>query len=428
MAERVVLATLDFDERGALRGVKAVEQSIGSLQRQTDTTAGAFTQRMFSMRSAAQAFLGGFTLAGAIVGLKNFTTEIAKTDTAFLQFSESVKTANRAVQDFFRPFVHEALLMAANGINAIGSAFGQFFATFKSGYDALGAKGKAAFWTLTALLGGKTGSGFAKSMLGMGGDTRAEAPGDLYGPFGPGYGPQRPDTRYDLEGRPFAPAAQRIDEGVNIKEFGYIDELRRKIDELTGSKLHLDEALAAMPEGLKDYITTGAEEATPALRDLTAEFEAATAGAQAFGSAMASAMFQAGTSLKEAMGDAMMSLAQTMTAYALASLAIGAIASTPWGFAIFGPPAQYFHAAAVFGVAAAGAFAAASALGARRGGGAVGSSAGAAGGAAAAAPGGGNNYSIYVTVEGSSNPEMFGRRAALSIKRALADGAAGGSF
>jgi len=138
--------------------------------------------------------------------------------------------------------------------------------------------------------------------------------------------------------------------------------------------------------------------------------EAMTMGIEAMAAAMTEALVGGGKSFREAMADMMKSLAQMAFVYALWNLALGIMASTPWGAAIgLGPPSTYFKAAAAFGVVGVAAAGAARALGS----GAAASS-GSGGGAAtgqAIAAGGGNTY-LNVTFAGPTfgfNEAAFAR-------------------
>lgn len=77
MADQVVLAELKIDATGAVTGVASVTRGIDQLERKTGQLGeqsqkttnflGTLTGRMFNLRSAAVALLGGFTLAGVIL-------------------------------------------------------------------------------------------------------------------------------------------------------------------------------------------------------------------------------------------------------------------------------------------------------------------------------------------------------------------------
>ena len=89
MAERVVIAQLVIDETGVVRAIQQTKEQVDGLGKQTKTTADVFTARMFNMRSAAVAFLGVFTAAGVVYGLRNLAAEALKANTAFAPMASS---------------------------------------------------------------------------------------------------------------------------------------------------------------------------------------------------------------------------------------------------------------------------------------------------------------------------------------------------
>lgn len=130
MAGRVVLASVELDDLPALssqerlrRGFTVLEggasQTARTMSRDWqntgrvfDTSGTTITNRMFSMRTAAVALLGSFTVAGVILGMKRLVEEAAKGDEAFKsmsisagQFHEQLLKSIRALPGF-----HEALV------------------------------------------------------------------------------------------------------------------------------------------------------------------------------------------------------------------------------------------------------------------------------------------------------------------------------
>lgn len=87
---REVIADIDFGTSGTV-SLGNLGQGLKGLESQTVRTANVFTQRMFSMRMAATALIGSFSLAGVILGLKSFVIEIIKADAAFSAFSKSAE-------------------------------------------------------------------------------------------------------------------------------------------------------------------------------------------------------------------------------------------------------------------------------------------------------------------------------------------------
>jgi hypothetical protein len=120
MAERVVIAQISIDERGAVSALQNTTQQTRQLEAQTRTTADVFTSRMFSMRSAAQALLGSFTVAGGIYALQGLVREAIRADDRFLSLrvsAENVKTAlGQALVSILG--MNQALPETANKLNS----------------------------------------------------------------------------------------------------------------------------------------------------------------------------------------------------------------------------------------------------------------------------------------------------------------------
>lgn len=86
MADTLVLAELSIDSSGVVTGVAVAGGALDNLNRKTEDTGkksekasalmGALTGRMFSLRSAAVALLGSFTLAGLILQISNLTANL----------------------------------------------------------------------------------------------------------------------------------------------------------------------------------------------------------------------------------------------------------------------------------------------------------------------------------------------------------------
>lgn len=108
---RVVLAELDLEEGPLLEaqarsreGFVALEggasQSARRMSREWDRTGSLFVNRMFSMRQAMIALLGGFTIGGVILSLRNFAAEIVKSAEGFETFSRVSDDASRRLARF----------------------------------------------------------------------------------------------------------------------------------------------------------------------------------------------------------------------------------------------------------------------------------------------------------------------------------------
>lgn len=101
MAETLVLAELSIDSSGVVTGVGVVKDSLGQAEQVTDKfgrtvsrNAGfteKLTERMFSLRHAAVALIGSFSLAGIIFELKGFLEEVIKSDAAFEDLQKSAQ-------------------------------------------------------------------------------------------------------------------------------------------------------------------------------------------------------------------------------------------------------------------------------------------------------------------------------------------------
>lgn len=106
MAENVVLAQLSIDETGAVRAVTNLDVAQRALQASTNETATAFRnaktpasefenvggvmeRRLLSLRHAAIALFGSFTLAGAILEFKALVMGAAEMDSGFARLTAS---------------------------------------------------------------------------------------------------------------------------------------------------------------------------------------------------------------------------------------------------------------------------------------------------------------------------------------------------
>ena len=101
MAETLVLAELTIDSRGVVTGVRESTNAIAGFDKKltdlsgsTTRTSNVFAARMLNMRSAAQAFLGAFTIAGAVFALKNFAEAAIRANADFGKFASSFSKFN----------------------------------------------------------------------------------------------------------------------------------------------------------------------------------------------------------------------------------------------------------------------------------------------------------------------------------------------
>lgn len=99
MPDTLVLAELTIDSSGVVTGVGVVKDSLGQAEQATDKFGKTvsrntgftekLTERMFSLRHAAVALIGSFSLAGIIFELKGFLEEVIKSDAAFEDLQKS---------------------------------------------------------------------------------------------------------------------------------------------------------------------------------------------------------------------------------------------------------------------------------------------------------------------------------------------------
>lgn len=414
MGEELVLGRLTIDRQDIIRGFSEVDGSIDKsgrrlvdLERTTIRTSNAFTARMFSMRSAVVAFLGSITLAGTILEFKNFLGSVAALDPKMKELSETAARVGTAFQKMFAPIVRAGIVDATVKLSLFEDALSGIITGFQSKFRSMGAGEKAAFLTILTLLGGPAGVGAFGGVVGQGaggpgvgllpqergalrtGGAPFGGLGELNVPAAPG---ARPPSG------PFIPQAIRIPESLDTLGdlHAEIVDMFQPVEELALGFEDLSESMGQIRE--QDIGPVFEEEILPILDEAAAKLDIMTSAATAFGQAFSSALFEAGTSLKEALAEQLTALARAMTAYALTSVALGALASTPWGAAVLGPAPPYFKAAALFGIAAAGAYGVAAAFGGGRGG----NQRDAVGGTAVAAAGaGGGGRTININVNGS---------------------------
>jgi len=163
MAERVTVATLTIDEQGAVRSVNNLVGAEKKLDAQTKTTSDAFTARMFNMRSAAAAFLGGFTLAGAIFQLRELATAVITSSDAWAAYSKSADAAGKRTANLLADLlgITAALEGTTPWLNRLerlaGVAKGQNY------------QGPTAFGIIGTLLWGSNYNLFKQALEGVGG-------------------------------------------------------------------------------------------------------------------------------------------------------------------------------------------------------------------------------------------------------------------
>lgn len=425
--------------------MKATEAAVGSLEKQTATSADAITKRFFSMHQAAAAFLGAFTVGGGILAFKSFVGDIFEAQENFKTFSTSLSNAKQSVFQLAGEVL--GFNVALKDTSTILDNIRQVSEKAKTGSAGwLGILG-SALWGTTSL--GKLESLLHTTAAVL---DKANPPGEATGyNFGPNdartYGPQLPKGRYAAEGSPYAPLATKIALPPNladpIRDFGIaVDQSLIKARELGDYIGGREDGLPSMAEAFGEIWVedvTGKVQASISVfedmrQQLTAVnfvFDLLNQGISTFASILTNAFSGAGANFRQGMSEILKSVSQMAFVYALWNVALGIMASTGYGAAALqGTPHQFFMAAAKF--AAVGA---AAGLAARAGGHAGsegaggGSAAGASATGAASAPASGPSYSWSFNIEGNVlSQESFVRDLMLWSKRALADGAAGGAL
>jgi hypothetical protein len=143
--ETLVLAQLEIGTDGVVRGVATTGQAFDQLQRKTEDVGRAvarqarpldvLTRQMFSLRSAAVALLGGFTLAGGIRSIAQFVGEAVRGTPEFKAWEASTTVLKNslleAVQTIpgFRAGIKEAADMSLRMAAAFGVAREHWLAT-----------------------------------------------------------------------------------------------------------------------------------------------------------------------------------------------------------------------------------------------------------------------------------------------------------
>lgn len=431
MAERVVIATLDIDEQGAVRSVKAVEQQVGSLEKQTRTTADVFTARMFNMKNAATAFLGTFTIAGGVLAFKSFLTSIVESQENFKRFSETAAATQKS------------LFKMVGDMTGLNQALGDM-ATILERINAMNAgdsePGKLGI--LWKFLWGQTDIGRVEAIINR--VAQAAAVGTTQGPPAPagignyGYDPDAPQKARDAAAKTFAEQKQAILEGAqslsdynlaaleagklnrelyesSIMAASGFEKLDEKIEET-----NIDEEALVNPDKWQKFKTAFKDAINEMVPDLTlvgAAINSAQAAIDGMSSALIQGFKEGGLTFKKIISGILEAVGQMLIYLGSAAVIKG----------IF----TYNAAEAAAGAAAIAIGGAALALSSRWGAGSEGVAPGLGGNGFAASPaiaGGGNTYNITNIIEGSGNPDAVARSVVKYIKRATADGAGGGAI
>src|SRR5262245_55105216 len=142
MAETVTLAYVTIDESGAVKGYRTLADESEKSVRKVGEQANAFEHHLFSMRAAAAALLGGFSLAGLIIQVQSVATQAAEASENFGKVQQSV--------DEFR----KAIYSSTGPMNDLIGLFDSLINRLKGIYD--------SFQTLKSLL--QAGATFGQSI------------------------------------------------------------------------------------------------------------------------------------------------------------------------------------------------------------------------------------------------------------------------
>jgi hypothetical protein len=139
VGEELTLATITIDKDGVVRGVADMNRGLTQVERKFDDTSkaagrtaepfDALTHRMFNMRTAAAALLGGATLGGLILTISNLTSEIITNTGAWQEwkraFDDAIKSVTEGETKFDAAARHIAASSKAAGINSLFAIPGQ---------------------------------------------------------------------------------------------------------------------------------------------------------------------------------------------------------------------------------------------------------------------------------------------------------------
>lgn len=422
MAEVLSLASLTVDPSGVVLAGGVVRDTFGKTAAETrrfaETVKGAhgpvdaLTHRMFSLREAATAFLGAFTIGGGVLAFKSFVTGIYESSPAFHNLEEALKSTKSEFNDFARAALgaDQAVSDLAAVMNAVGHGI----------QEAKGATVAGGGLILKAMFGntpiGQVIEAFTLANQLLHGTAQAARAGALAEPP-PTPAQKLPEDLWTdiLRHTGTLPHfARRLDEQTEVGKEPFGDQWFENMGVAAQKVIEIGEGFETIAENASHVSESNLGPVTEDLKDLSAEMEVATSIAQAFGAGVSSALFEGGKSFKEAIGEQMMALSQMLTGLAVTELVLAAIGSTPWGAAMVGPAPKHLHNAAVAAAGAAATFALGSALGAHRGG-SVGFAGSGGGGDVLGAPGlGGGRAAPNVTiiVQGSmlgTSPDQLSR-------------------
>lgn len=344
---REVIADIDFDNTGSVR-LRGLEGDLGGLQSQTEKTANVFTHRMFNMRTAAMAFLGGFTVAGAILVFKGFVEDVAQGNKHFKELAASGKV-------FYETIL--GIVKDSPILSALFENIGKFIIIAASQLKVMATHWKEFF---TGALGDKEFSRMVDEQI----QKLIKRRNELMAPVKPQFLTVMTASwaEFNDAGKDAWKTWTNFRDLMNENSKIIVEDLAPIIDHLD----LLQEKLALVQEV-----------------------------GSAVGQALAQAFLEGGESLREALAKVLKQVAMSLFIKAGEYFALGLAALTPWGAATLGPAPMYFKAAGAFAAAGAAVGAFGIGVGGR---GAAHSGAGGASGQAATAGGPTYNISVYGAV------------------------------
>ena len=477
MADELVLARLSVDPTGVVSGLAtsdaAMRKGEVSLTK-LGTTAQTVTGKFFNMRGALLRLAGAFGVIGLVtslaVGLSRLVTDLITSTTWF-------KNLKDAVTDWWMELVkgEDALgrmarkmkdLTGGTGIKSVAESLDSLRELVTKRGELIGTMGSSDPLLMKAAVADVKQFNIAINesiaKLEKLGFTAKEISQLTGAAFTPGVSPAAAPSGGGKPGKTAAPAVDLWSVlGIPSpqefgRQFGVLQDAAALLrEQWHGGGMELQmylTGIANLKEGLEALqlpaeavaqimenfgftveeivssgdlheLSAGIDEVTQNLTFQMAQMEAFQAISSGFANAVASAFFDAGVGMKKAIASMLRDLARVFLIKSLENLAIGIMASTPWGAAMgLGPPAPYFKAAGLF----AGLAVAAGAAGAAIGGGGGRESAGVGGGGGGLAAGGQRGQTVTVVVHGSllgvGGEDALARDLARLINTAESDG------
>jgi hypothetical protein len=451
MAENISIATLTIDDSGIVSGVARASGAVGELDHEISRAGPAFVHHMLSMRAAAAAFLGAFSLAGLIVELSNLTTEVVKN-------SDAWKRLKTNVEDAYGQFVKMESMTStlARHLQAGEQAAGvmPLSEIMKKMSELTDAKSEAeqqlSKLRQTISFGGFTGTaegGAAETLVKARLDQITESMFKLQ--TASGLTVQQFDSLFGTNLQNATVRAQRLSEALGpldtvlhglpqkaIRVSEAFDDMKNPIrsswEEMDYGRhvvLQAGEAYAAFGDELDSVLETDFTPLHEHFKALSNEMLILQEVTQVAIPLLVNSLAQAGQSWKQAVGELLKAVANICFTMMAAHIAAAIGSTTFLGIALTGgTPTQHQHAAAAWGAAGVGAALLAGEFGkSAKGPGGGGAGGGYAG--AASSPPAAPSYNISLNIQGNViGNDDFTRGVIVDIKKALADGASGGGF